>query len=46
MNAAEVTAIGQIKADNTNETIYDLNGRRVNAPVKGIYIKGGKKVVK
>ena len=46
MNAAEVTAIGQIKADNTNETIYDLNGRRVNAPVKGIYIQGGKKVVK
>ena len=48
MNAADITAIGQqLKANsNTDETIYDLNGRRVNAPVKGLYIKGGKKIVK
>ena len=49
MNAADVTAIGQLKANSQEQTAdsyYDLNGRRVNAPVKGIYIKGGKKVVK
>ena len=48
MNAADITAIGQqLKANsNTDETFYDLNGRRVNAPAKGLYIKGGKKIVK
>lgn len=30
----------------TDEAYYDLTGRRVNSPVKGIYIKGGKKVVR
>ena len=48
MNPAEVTAIGQqLKANNnTDETIYDLNGRRVSGNAKGLYIKGGKKIVK
>ena len=47
-NMADVTAIGQqLKVkNNTDENIYDLNGRHVNAPAKGIYIKGGKKIVK
>jgi hypothetical protein len=47
-NMADVTAIGQqVKAkSNTDEKIYDLNGRNVSAPAKGIYIKGGKKIVK
>ena len=47
-NMADVTAIDQqlkVKS-NTNENIYDLNGRRVNAPAKGLYIQGGKKIVK
>lgn len=47
-NLADVTAIDQqLKAKSINdEKIYDLNGRHVNAPAKGIYIKGGKKIVK
>jgi hypothetical protein len=47
-NMADVTAIGQqVKVkSNADENIYDLNGRHVSAPAKGIYIKGGKKIVK
>ena len=47
-NLADVTAIDQqLKAKSINdEKFYDLNGRHVNAPAKGIYIKGGKKIVK
>ena len=33
------------KANATSDAIYDLQGRRVAAPRKGIYIKGGRKVV-
>lgn len=29
----------------SNAPVYDLQGRRVTAPAKGIYIKGGKKYV-
>ena len=46
---AEVTAINQLTSNTqheTSNTYYDLNGRRVNEPAKGIYIKGGKKIVK
>lgn len=49
MNAAGVTAISQQlknNATNTNENMYDLNGRRVKEPAKGLYIRGGKKIVK
>ena len=55
MSPAEVTAIGQLKADsNADQTIYDLSGRRVErssfnvqrSTAKGIYIKDGKKIVK
>ena len=49
MTPAEVTAIGQLNANSqqsTSNSYYDLNGRRVNAPAKGIFIKGGKKIVK
>ncbi len=45
----ETTKIGTIKADGTidmeNTVIYDLNGRRVKNPTKGIYIVNGKKVI-
>ena len=27
------------------DEIYDLNGRRVNLPTKGIYINRGKKII-
>ena len=32
-------------SDDDKAVIYDLNGRRVEQPSKGIYIKNGKKVV-
>lgn len=41
------TAVQSIAAPNTtNTTIYDLSGKRVTNPMKGIYIKQGKKFVK
>lgn len=41
----EITGIETaIQADDTNATYYDLSGRRVNHPVKGLYVKGGKKI--
>ena len=33
-----------IQADETNATYYDLSGRRVIRPAKGIYVKNGRKV--
>ena len=32
-------------ANNNNGIIYDLSGRKVSRPVKGIYIKEGKKSI-
>ena len=53
MNAADITAIGQLKANSSRNggqptvgSYYDLNGRRITAPAKGIFIKDGKKMVK
>ena len=41
----EITGIdAAIQADDTNATYYDLSGRRVNRPVKGLYVKDGKKI--
>lgn len=42
------TAINSIEADGAEgkEPIYDLRGVRLKEAKKGIYIKGGKKVVK
>ena len=41
------TGIEGINADNSNAEIFDLQGRRVMAPVKGnLYIQNGKKVMK
>lgn len=33
-----------IQADEANATYYDLSGRRVMRPTKGIYVKNGRKV--
>ena len=42
----EATGIMSVeKANATSDANYDLQGRRVAAPRKGIYIKGGRKVV-
>ncbi|MCD8266926.1 MAG: hypothetical protein LUC33_07220 [Prevotellaceae bacterium] len=41
------TAITGVEAETETgtEAVYDLSGRKVSQPVKGIYIKGGKKVL-
>lgn len=41
----EVTAIKNIKVGTENNVYYDLSGRRVLYPKKGIYIVNGKKVI-
>lgn len=43
----ETTGIGGIKevAPSNGESIYDLSGRHVSNPSKGVYIRGGKKFV-
>ena len=42
----ETTGIGATLNDNVNDNvIYDLSGRRVTNPTKGLYIMNGKKVV-
>ena len=46
-NAAEVTAIQAVFGDNaTQQEAYDLQGRKLNAPIKGVNIIGGKKIIK
>ena len=44
----ETTAIdnGQLTIDNEAGAVYDLQGRRVAKPAKGVFIQNGKKVVK
>lgn len=43
----ELSGIQAVTVQQDDETIsYDLAGRRVQAPVKGLYIVGGKKVIK
>ena len=41
----EETGVEQMTIDNSQVTIYDLNGRRLENAEKGIYIIGGKKVI-
>ncbi len=41
----EDTGIEQIAGETVVEGVYDLSGRRVENPVKGIYIVNGKKVL-
>ena len=35
-----------VKSEKMNNAIYDLSGRRVVKPTKGLYIVNGKKIVK
>lgn len=39
------TAIGQLTGEHADEPVYTLQGTRVKHPVKGIYVRGGKKVL-
>lgn len=41
-----VTTISQQTVGNDAQNIYNINGQRVTAPQKGIYVMGGKKMVK
>ncbi|SFW22216.1 hypothetical protein SAMN02910409_0929 [Prevotellaceae bacterium HUN156] len=42
----ETTALEQVhSSESITHSYYDLQGRKVNAPVKGLYIVNGKKVV-
>ena len=40
------TDINSITSDSHAKVIYDLSGRRVKQPAKGVYIMNGKKVIK
>lgn len=39
------TAIKEIGLESCDDSIYDLSGRKITVPAKGIYIQGGKKVL-
>ena len=41
----DVTAIKNIKVGTEDNIYYDLQGRRVLYPTKGLYIVNGKKVI-
>ena len=43
---ASSEGIDSVLAPASTDATYDLNGRRVNASAKGLYIVGGKKVIK
>ncbi len=47
---SDPTAIESIESDtsaskNGSDVYFDLSGRRVTAPTKGVYVKNGRKVV-
>lgn len=39
------TPVTDIEADKTDGAVYDLSGRQVTKPTRGIYIKDGKKMI-
>ena len=43
--AKNMTAIEVIEMEKGCDTLYDLQGRKVTTPSKGVYIKNGKKVI-
>ena len=45
-NGEVISGIKDVKTSSDSEAIYNLKGQRVNAAQKGVYIIGGKKVVK
>lgn len=45
VKAENVTAIASIKADADNSSVYDLGGRKVTMPQRGVVIKANKKVL-
>ena len=47
MSADDVTRIGEMRSETAgaHNVVYDLQGRKVNSPTKGLYIINGKKIV-
>lgn len=45
LNFDDATGINEVKSEKTVEGIFDLQGRKVVTPSKGLYIVNGKKVV-
>ena len=41
----DYTGIKELEVDGVKEVFYDLNGRAVEKPVKGVYIRNGKKFI-
>ena len=41
----DYTGIKELEVDGVKEVFYDLNGRVVEKPVKGVYIRNGKKFI-
>lgn len=39
------TGISNVKSENTDDAIYNLQGVKVANPVKGVYVKAGKKII-
>ena len=46
VTSKDATAITTIVASDADAPLYDLQGRRVNHPRKGIYIRNGKKILR
>ena len=40
-----ISEINGVNGENADDLIYDLSGRRTNAPTRGIYIRNGQKVL-
>ena len=41
----DATAIVGVESETVNGEVYDIAGRKVSAPVRGLYIANGKKVL-
>lgn len=45
LGGGDVTGIKSLERDSNAENYYDLQGRKIEMPAKGVYINNGKKVV-
>ncbi|MCR5271288.1 MAG: leucine-rich repeat protein [Prevotella sp.] len=45
LTVVQATGIDSVQADSRRQTVFDLTGRRVTAPRRGIYISEGRKMV-
>ena len=45
LTITDPVGIKSVEADDDNAVLYDMQGRRIDNPKKGLYVKGNKKVV-